>query len=394
MANAAYLEDAYLTTLATQILEVGVSGGRPFAVLADTVLYPEGGGQPADRGLLNGVAVEDAQQVDGHVRHFLASPVDIGPADVELDWRRRFDHMQQHTAQHLLSAVAADHFGWATSSFHLGADQSDIELDTEAISGSELTKLEELVLREVRAARPVTVRRVSLDEYEQLGVRTRGLPEGHHGDVRLVEIEGIDITTCGGTHLRSTAEIETIRLGPTEPMRGGTRLDWIAGGRVRRRLEQLESRNAELRQLFETSGEELVEIATLKLASLKESSRQLRQRLGELATFHGRALAAADESVASAHFEGADGGYLQSIARALLEANPKAIALLTASNDKGSFFLVAAGADSSLDLQKVGPQIAEALDGRGGGGATTYQGKATCLDNLDQAKRKLRQLAS
>ena len=119
----------------------------------------------------------------------LTSPITV---TVELDWARRFDHMQQHTAQHLLTAVAADRFGWPTTAFHLGEHVSDVELDVAAIDEEQLRSLENAVAAEVRAARPVTARRVSRDEYERTDVRSRGLPAGHAGDVRLVEIDGVD----------------------------------------------------------------------------------------------------------------------------------------------------------------------------------------------------------
>jgi len=103
----AYERDPYLRTLATEVVAIGADDGTPWAVLADTILYPEGGGQPADRGTIAGVEVHDVQTVDGAVRHSLAAPLTLGPVSVELDWERRFDHMQQHSGQHLLTAVGS-----------------------------------------------------------------------------------------------------------------------------------------------------------------------------------------------------------------------------------------------------------------------------------------------
>lgn len=389
----AYEDQPYLTELSTEVVSAGELDDRPYALLRATICYPEGGGQPPDRARLNGVAVTDVQRRDEDILHFLEAPVEAGPAKLELDWERRFDHMQQHTAQHLLSAIAAERFGWATTSFHLGVGQSDIELDTESIGEAELTELERQVLTEIRAARPVTARRVTLDEYRELDIRTRGLPEDHTGDVRLVEIEGIDVTTCGGTHLSSTAEIETMRLGPTESLRGGTRLYWMAGGRVRRRLALLESRNSDLRRLLETGGDELVEIATQKALALKEARKSLDRRLGELASAHAHALAAAPATLVDAHFDDVDGGFLQRIARELLELASGKVALLTASSEKGDFFLLAAGPDSGLDVAEAGPQVAGILDGRGGGSGTSFQGKAGSLSGRDHALTRLSELA-
>ena len=207
----AYEREPYRTTLDASILGVGDDAGRAYAVLDDTILFPEGGGQPPDHGLVNEVSVLDVQKVEGEIRHYLAAPVTPGAARVLLDWERRFDHMQQHTGQHLLSALAQDRFGWLTTAFHLGPEVSDVELDARGLSAAGLTALEDAVAAEIRAAHPVRPRRVTFEEFRALPVRTRGLPEDHAGDVRLVEIEGVDLNTCGGTHLSNTAEIEVDR---------------------------------------------------------------------------------------------------------------------------------------------------------------------------------------
>ncbi len=213
-----------------EVVAAGEQGGRPFVVLSDTLFYPEGGGQPADRGTIAGVAVLDVQRAGGTIRHLLERPIAPGSVRLALDWERRFDHMQQHTAQHLLSALAEDRFGWKTTAFHLGPAVSDIELAVPALAEETREALEEAVAAEIRAARPVRPRRVTREEFERLeAVRTRGLPDGHAGEVRLVEIEGVDLNTCGGTHLASTAEIEALHLLASEPMRGGTRLHFAAG---------------------------------------------------------------------------------------------------------------------------------------------------------------------
>ena len=276
----AYEREPYRTSLETRVVASGADAGRPWAVLEDTILYPEGGGQPSDRGTLNGVAVLDVQKREGAIRHTLAAPVAEGPADIVLDWERRFDHMQQHTGQHLLSAVAQDRFAWETTAFHLGPDVSDVELAAPSLSPKDLARLEEAVAAEIRAARPVVPRRVSLEEFRTLPVRTRGLPEGFTGDVRLVEIAGVDLNTCGGTHLANTAEIETIPLLWAESLRGGTRVFFAAGGRARRRLRRHEDRNAALRAALGASDEALLDAAKAKLDQLAEAERAVRRDRG------------------------------------------------------------------------------------------------------------------
>ncbi len=380
-----YQVDAYLRQVSTTVENVGELEGRPYAVLADSVLYPEGGGQPADRGRLAGVDVVDVQKIDGAAFHFLTSAVDAGRATVELDWQRRYDHMQQHTAQHLLSAIAATEFGWETTSFHLGTARSDVELNATELEPSAIARLEERVIEEIRAARPTSARWLTSSEYNELDIRSRGLPADFEGEVRLVEIEGVDLTTCGGTHLRSTAEIETIQLGDTEPMRGGTRLHWVAGGRVRKRLETLEVRNRELRSLLETSGDELAGALAAKLESLRGVTRELKQAHQELATARATSLALAPGRLAEVHVDGVDGGFLQHMAREVIAQAPEKVALVTSSNDKGHFFCIVTGNQTELDLAATGGRVAELLEGRGGGSKGQFQGKAASLARRGEA---------
>lgn len=385
-----YEEHPYLTELQVDVISTGEMEGRPTAVLDDTLLYPEGGGQPADHGRLGEVMVVDVRRVEDTIHHLLDGPVRPGPATLVLDWQRRYDHMQQHTVQHLLSALALERFGWATRSFHLGTETSDIEFDAPALAADQLAALEDAAMTEIVAGRSITARRVSPTEYADLDVRSRGLPAGHSGDIRLVEIEGIDLNTCGGTHLESTAEIEAVKILRCEKLRGGSRVHWVAGRRLRRRLGGLEARATELRGLFDSDEANLVEIAGLKLDQLAASRRRIRHLEGLLAEARVDGLVAGEEAMVSAHFEDADGGFLRQLARPLLERAPAKVCLLTASGEKGSFFLVAAGDESPLSAGSIGPQIAELLEGRGGGAGTVFQGKAGSLARRTEAEAALR----
>jgi alanyl-tRNA synthetase len=383
----AYERDPYLQALQTEIVEVGVEAGRPFALLADTVLYPEGGGQPSDRGWVGEVAVLDVQWCEGQIRHYLEKTARTGFVAVRLDWRRRFDHMQQHTAQHLLTALAHDRFGWPTTAFHLGEQVCDIELDVPELAPVELDMLEETAAEEIRAARPVSVRHVSPEDLAALAVRTRGLPADHHGDVRLVEIVGVDLNTCGGTHVRSTAEIEVVKLLGTESMRGGTRLFYVAGGRLRRRLAAHEARSARLRSLLGAPDAEIVAAAEARLEQGRATEKRVRTLEEELAAAFAEALSAREGGVVSLHLEGKDAAFLQRVAKRL--AAPGKAALLTASAAEGGFFVLAAGEGVALDVQAAGRQLVELLGGRGGGSGRTFQGKVPSLAARERALERL-----
>lgn len=385
-----YEREPYRQRLDVEVLVIGQHDGRLYAVLDDTLLFPEGGGQPADHGLLSGpvasaVKVQDVQKVDGEVRHYFDGDLQLGDATLDIDWSRRFDHMQQHTAQHLLTAVAADRFGWATTSFHLRDGLCDIELDVASLDDKQLQALEDAVMGEVHAAHPVTTRRVAKETLQGLPIRSRGLPAGHEGDVRLVEIAGLDLNTCGGTHLKSTAEIESLNLVATESRRGGTRLLWLAGARLRRRCTSHESRNRELRQLLGAGDDELLEISRLKLEQLRQAEKDLVGLRKELAELRLAELLTQPGPWVSVHYEGAEMPFLQHLARGFLPSADQRCLFLTASSPAGHCFILARGEDNDMDLVPLGRQVAELLEGRGGGRGTLFQGKAESLGRRDEA---------
>jgi Ser-tRNA(Ala) deacylase AlaX len=380
----AYHRDPRLTELDTEVVASGFEDGRPWVELEDTIFYPEGGGQPADRGTIQGVEVVDVQKTDQRIRHYLSDPITEDPVRLVLDWSRRWDHMQQHTAQHVLTAVALRDFGWRTTAFHLGPDESHIELDVPRLGRADLDGLEDAVATEIRAARPVSSMSAEIDDFERLGVRSRRLPDGFSGSVRLVNIEGLDLNTCGGTHLNSTAEIGALCLLGPEPMRGGTRVFFVAGDRVRQRMASHEERNAILRSLLDTGDNDLAEVVALRLAREKSLARSNRLLSSELAENAAASLAAVAESVVERHWPDQDMSFLQQVGRTLAEANPRVRALITAAGD-GEVFMVVAGRSSGLDLEAVGPRVAELLDGRGGGRGEIYQGKAGSLARRQEA---------
>lgn len=389
-ALPAYERDPYAVSLDTRVLRLGEEKNRPFVVLEDTIFYPEGGGQPCDLGTLNGVTVLEVQKRGGEIRHYLEALLPVGPVDCRLDWSRRFDHMQQHTGQHLLTAVAQDGFQWETTAFHLGATVCDIELDAPSISPQAMERLEEAVAAEIRARREITARRVSAEAYAQEAVRSRGLPEGHVGDIRLVAIAGVDLNTCGGTHLRHTGEIEALKLLGTESIRGGTRLFYVAGGRVRRRLGLHERRNATLRTLLGAPDEDLVAALQTKLDQLLALDRRNRKLEEELAEHMATAYAARPGHLVEAHLDGKDAAFLQKLARGILAADPaKAVFLTTETNGQG-LFLLGAGEGSALDVPVAGKAVAGILNAKGGGSGKTFQGKAPSLLAREQALAVLR----
>lgn len=340
--------------------------GRYHVVVEESLFYPEGGGQPADHGVLGGVSVVDVQRHNGEVIHVTDGPVALGAATQSVDGARRFDHMQQHTAQHLITAIAEDTLGRATLSFHLGADRCTIELDG-PVSAEGVVALENAVNEAICANAPVRPRVVTTTDYEALSVRSRGLPVGHSGDVRLVEIEGIDLNTCGGTHVARLGELQMVHLLGTERARGGgCRLGFLAGGRVLARLRDDTERSAALTRLLKCGASEHVAAVGRIQDSDRAGAKAVRALEQELAAYIGQSLSGPAAPVC-VHRPTADLGVLRAIVAA---ANLAHTVLLTGD---GVFVVAGPGAGD------VGPRVAAALSGRGGGRGDRYQGKAADL---------------
>ena len=374
----AFQRDPRLVTIQARVIERREHDGTHVVVLSDTVLYPEGGGQPADRGTVDGVRVTDVRRSGGAIEHVVAEPILADEVTVGLDWVRRFDHMQQHTGQHLLTAIAADRFGWPTTAFPLGEHVCDVELDVPRLADADLDLLEE------------AARLVSQEEYAKLDVRSRGLPAGHVGDVRLVEIEGIDLNTCGGTHLASTSELETLKLLGTESMRGGTRLFFVAGRRVRTRLGAAHARAAELRAILGASDEELVAVVEARVAQAKEGAKAVRRLEEELAETVADAIAARPERLTVEHWPERGLAFLQKVARSVTAQVPGRVLLLTGGHEDQGVFVLAAGSAAPLDVAEVGPTVADVLEGSGGGSGSIFQGRATALAKRSEAEAQVR----
>ncbi|MBN2489278.1 MAG: alanyl-tRNA editing protein [Planctomycetes bacterium] len=387
MDERAFERDSYCRALASEVVECGVEEGRPWARLATTIFYPEGGGQPADRGRLGAAAVVDVQRRDERIYHFLDRPAVLGPVELELDWARRFEHMQQHTGQHVLTSVCKDRHGLATRAFHLGETYSAIDLDPPALDEARMTAAEDRVNEIIRDARPVRVHTVTPEEMAQLEVRTRGFPASVGERIRLIEVEGIDRNTCGGTHVRNTAELQVCRLVGTEKMHGMLRLKFVFGGRAVARMRAQDEREAALKEVLGAGPEAFPEVAAGWDRERRALQRALRQTEAELAAALATGLAAAPEALVVRHLAGRDAGFLRQLGTAVLAAAPAKALVLFGDDGTAAFFLVAAGEAAECDTAALGARLAAALGGKGGGKGRTYQGRGPDAGRIPAAMK-------
>ncbi len=370
--------DSYRRHLTTEVRACTPEPDRPgiFRVeLAETIFYPGGGGQPADQGRVGGLEVLEIIENEPTVVR-LGGEIPPGLTTLELDWARRFDLMQQHTAQHLITAIAQRDFGLATTAFHLNPERSDIVLATASVPADVLTRLAEHVNAAIRAAHPVTPRFVT--EAELASIRFRRLPGEHEGLLRVIEIEGIDRNTCGGTHVANTAELQAIFFTEQENRQGVTRLHWLAGGRVLAALESGWARGGELTALLRCNPTEQVDAVARLLQQNRDFAKETKALSLEVAQALGEGLAAAPGPVATLHRASGDLAFLNAIARTALTRRPDLVLFLTARSEGTAGAFLLAGPPERVTA--LGPAVAAALEGTGGGRGGLYQGKATRLD--------------
>jgi len=372
-----YYDEPALDLLSTHVVETGEIDGRPWVRLEATIFYPEGGGQPADRGTIEDVGVIDVQSRGSQVLHFVERPIRHGPVSVVLDSTRRFDHRQQHTAQHLLSALLADQHGMPTTSFHLGERYTAIEVAGAVIPPERLRAVEADLNERIRRDLPVKARWVDPSEMGALKVRTRGLPEGHSGLVRIVEIEGIDLNTCGGTHVDRLGEIQMIHLMDAEAARGGTRIRLLAGDRVLRALRRSEGLESDLKARIGTAPEEFAGVIDAWQSERKRLERRVRDLEGELAELTAVALAAGPGTRIKRFIPGSGPDHLRALAAAVLKRRPEAVVVLVGEFGEPceACFIVQSGPQGPEDVAGLGEKLRELLGARGGGKGRVFQGR-------------------
>lgn len=215
MTERLYYSDSYTRKFAARVRERAALPDRHAVILDRTFFYPASGGQPSDLGMLNGVAVEEAvvRESDKAVLHFLARPLDTDSVEGEIDWPRRFDFMQQHTGQHILSQAFIRSAEALTVGFHLGAETTTIDLDTEKIAPSAIERAEQIANEAVAANYPVRAWFPTADELSRLTLRKTPDVDG---PLRVVAIGEFDFNACGGTHVAHTAEVGPIKILKTE----------------------------------------------------------------------------------------------------------------------------------------------------------------------------------
>jgi alanyl-tRNA synthetase len=380
-----YYTDPYMRDFSA--LVVDSAGNRVY--LDRTAFYPASGGQPFDTGTLGASRVVEVIDEEDRIAHVIGGDPPSGRITGCIDWDRRFDHMQQHSGQHLLSAVLHELFNVPTVSFHLGPDYSTIDVESPSLDERQLEQAQDRANAIVFENRPIQI--TFEQQSAELGLRKASEREGL---LRIVSIEGIDRSACGGTHVRSTSEIGPVQIRRLEKIRGNLRIEFLCGWRAIRRARADYAVLAEAAKMFSCRLDEVPQLVNTALNKAQELEKARKKISIELAQYRGRELYGTATPGADGFRRVEQCIELGDDARAIaaaFTAGEKAVYL--AVSDNSPALLLAASKDSGLNAGEIVKTAVTAQGGRGGGNAVLAQGSVPSREALDRVLAEIQSRA-
>ena len=387
-----YYENPYIKTFETELVyQAADDKERVYAVLKETAFYPTGGGQPHDKGTLNGIKVVDVEEAEGEIRHYLERELEpsISGISGEIDWNRRFDHMQQHAGQHILSAAFEELYGYKTVSFHLGKEILTIDLEISELPVGHAEEAERLANAIILENRPIEARWVSAEEASQYPLRKQlSVSE----DIRLVIIPEFDYNGCGGTHPTSTGQVAGVKILDWERQKKKIRVQFICGSRILMQLQTKHEITGNLSQLLNAPEQDLPSAASRLIEIGKDLEKQLEAAKEALLAYEAKEMfTAGKEKCISKVFEGRSVQELQKLARLIASQTENADVILINETADKLQFVCARGADSESDMKSLSAELLQKINGKGGGNPQFAQGGGDKLmsgeDLLEYAMR-------
>ena len=393
MTERLYYRDCFLREFEARVVRVGSGeGGRAEVVLDRTAFYPTSGGQPHDLGTLDDLPVEEVRESDGgDIVHVLERAPANEKVRGRIDWGRRFDHMQQHTGQHLLSAAFVRLFHLPTVSFHLGREICTLDLETRSLSPRQLQAAEELTNQVVFEDRPVQIRFAEPGQAEKEGTRRAVEREG---ELRLIEIEDFDCCPCGGTHVARTGQVGLVLLRGVEKLKQQARVEFVCGGRALRAARADHRSLQEAARLLTTGPEELPNILRKQMEERRAGEKARSRLLERLAEHEARTLVGEARPVGERRLlvkvlPEADASYLRLLASRLVREAGVQVLLANQGTPAAVVFAQSAGLDA--DMNALLRETLAKVGGKGGGGRDFAQGSAPDGRQLEEVLAEVRQ---
>ncbi|MDP4085667.1 MAG: DHHA1 domain-containing protein [Bacillota bacterium] len=384
MENKLYYQDAYKTSFFTNLVTESTDiEGRPYVVLEKTAFFPTGGGQPNDEGTINDIMVLNVEEVVGEIRHYLESPLGKNKENVfgVIDWERRFDHMQQHAGQHILSAAFDQLFELKTIGFHLGKEIVTIDLDTEDLQEHEMREAENLANQIILENRPIETKWVTEEELNEYSLRKETKVKE---DIRLVIIPDFDYNGCGGTHPHATGEIRAIKILDIEKQKKKIRVHFVCGNRVIDQLHQKQLVLLELTRLLSSPEKEMAVAVTRIIDARKELEKDLEAAKDQILEYKAKELLSSHrsqngESIITHVYQNRTIQELQKIARLITIEDEQAVVFLVAENEGRLQVVGARGKLVETNMKNLIQETLPLINGKGGGNDSFVQGGGEAL---------------
>jgi alanyl-tRNA synthetase len=384
MTKKLYYDDVTLAEFDARVIERREFEGRPAVVLDRTAFYPEAGGQSCDLGKLGGVEVLNVVEEGENILHVLAGPVEGESVHGVIDRTRRFDRMQQHSGQHILSQAFYEVLKGATLSFHIGDEVSTLEIGIPGISEADLDRVEARANAVVFEDREV---RTMLFPEDRIGTIPLRKPpkKGEAGMIRVVEVDGFDYSACGGTHVRRAGEIGIIKIVKWDKIRGNLRFEFVCGGRALRDYQEKTRTVRHAASAFSAAERDIaaaIDKARAEIKALKKRTRGLEERAAGLdarefiANAQGKVIVAVfvDRSPEEARFLA-----INVIRQAGL------VVLFAAPGEVSGHLILAASENLGFDVRTLIPVIGGVIQARGGGSASLVELVTTEKEKLAAA---------
>ena len=366
MTEKLFYEDAFLQEFTAVVIgcEKGKNGWG--VVLDRTAFYPEGGGQPADHGALGGAAVSDVRERDGVICHTCSQALEVGSeVGGRIDFDRRFDFMQQHSGEHIVSGILCGRFQCDNVGFHIGHELVTIDFNAE-LTPEDVQEVERLANQYIWEDRPVLVSCPTPEELQKIPYRSK---KALTGQVRIVEFPGADLCACCGTHVNTAGQVGLVKLLSWVKFRSGLRIELVCGGRALEYLSKITAQNGQISQLLSAKPLETALAAERLLAE----NAALKVRVSQMEDAHFDALARQAAGVGNAVYveSGLSPHALRRLADKLAQTCGESCACASPKPEGGCHYVLAC---REGDVRPLAQALNQALEGRGGGKPSFVQG--------------------
>ncbi|MGD6891095.1 alanyl-tRNA editing protein [Bacillus mobilis] len=392
MEQKLYYIDAYKKDFTTKVIKQDYcTEGNLYVVLNETAFYPTGGGQPNDTGTLNGIPVSNVEEIDGEIRHFIVEQLHTEEVEGKIDWDRRFDHMQQHTAQHILSAAFWDHFNIPTIGFHLGKETITIDLETENLPTETVEKAVQIANNIVFENHPIRIEWMNLEEAKTLPLRKEPTMTEN---IRVVIIENFDYNGCGGTHPKRTGEVGAIQVLGWERNKGGIRLTFIAGWRTLKLMGQQQQIIKDVSQQLNSSENDIPAKVAQLLTSQKENEKAIQTMNEKLLYAEANELLQQPSEIhagilISKVFTNRSMQEIAKLSAIITEQQEHAITYFVIENEDKLQCILACGKTVTLDMNALLKDALPAIEGKGGGNKKSARGGGKAIMTGDEFLNQL-----